>query len=220
MVPVKQWSSSLHRPLLRSQVRPAAYGPRSITGADTVFPLYRNVTIVPHGSVRWATPTRSFVSFCPHAVPFPYSPGPYQLMLGSNRHPPAACGSGTFFEIEPLGAAGWRTEGRRVITAEPGSTSADSGSTLEVEAALSLKVVDAAGDPADSPSETALSCAGSIDRSWLGIREPAGSGTATRADAAMSAANATMSLVRTFAPIYRRVSTRVMHQRTAVRSTA
>ena len=44
---------------------------------------------------------------------------------------------------------------------------------------------------------TAVNVAESIVRAELGGREPAGPGTATRAAAAMSAANATMSLVRT-----------------------
>ena len=57
-----------------SQVRPATYGPRSMTCVVTVWPLYRNVTFVPHGSVRCATPTVSFWSppgIIPQAPPLP-----------------------------------------------------------------------------------------------------------------------------------------------------
>src|SRR4051794_3836929 len=71
IVPVKQWPRSVHSPLVRSHVRPETYGPRSTTGAVTTVPLYRNCTSVPQGSVRWATPTRPFVSVSPHAVPCP-----------------------------------------------------------------------------------------------------------------------------------------------------
>jgi hypothetical protein len=48
-----------------------------------------------------------------------------------------------------------------------------------------------------NPSDTAVNVAGSMVRDPLGGRELAGPGAATRAVAAMSAANATMSLVRT-----------------------
>jgi hypothetical protein len=81
--PVKQWRSLLQAPKLRSQVRPLTYGPRSITGTVIVTPAYRNVTSVPHGSVRWATPTSALVRVCPHAVPWPYNRGPYHEMSAS-----------------------------------------------------------------------------------------------------------------------------------------
>src|SRR5690349_24610443 len=117
-----------------------------MTGALTVLPLYRNVTMVPHGRVRCATPTRSLVSVCPQAVPLPYRPGPYQLMLGSKRQ--------SFFSIEPRGAAGWRTFGRVVTaTGAPGSTNAEPGPTLEGEpvALTWSSVVDAEAGPARRP---------------------------------------------------------------------
>jgi hypothetical protein len=37
------------------------------------------VTCVPHGSLRWATPTVVGVSVVPQAVCFPQNPGPYQV---------------------------------------------------------------------------------------------------------------------------------------------
>ena len=60
-------------PWVRSQSRPDTNGPRSTTGTVRVTPVagYRNVTRVPHGSVRWATPIVVFVSFLPQAMPLP-----------------------------------------------------------------------------------------------------------------------------------------------------
>src|SRR3954453_8325844 len=176
-----------------SHVRPETYGPRSTTGAVTVLPLYRKVTSVPHGSVRWATPTRSFVSFLPHAVPLPYRPGPNQLMSGSKRQ--------AFFVSEPLAGAGWLARGLPLAAGRaPGSANAVAGPTEVVERdAVSSRAVVTAG-AFGSAIVTALSCAGSSGRSGLDVCEPAGAGTATRADAAMRPANATPILVRTGAP--------------------
>jgi len=79
----------------------------------------------------------------------------------------------------------------------PGSTNAVAGPRSGVgPIAVSrggIDVVAVTGNPRD----TAVNVAGSIDRDPLGGRELAGPGAATRAVAAMSAANATMSLVRT-----------------------
>lgn len=54
---MKQWPRARHSPAERSHILPLVYGPRSITGAVTVLPLCSKVTIVPHASVLWATPT-------------------------------------------------------------------------------------------------------------------------------------------------------------------
>jgi hypothetical protein len=104
---------------------------------------------------------------------------------------------------EPFFGDGWRPYGRASTAAlVPGSTNAESGSSHPAErVAGSVLTVDvAATGLAGSAIETALNCAGSIDRAVLGGREPAGSGTATRAEAAMMAANATMILGRTIDP--------------------
>ena len=47
-----------HTPAGRSHCRPETYGPRSTTGTVIVLPLagFLKVTLVPHGSVLWATP--------------------------------------------------------------------------------------------------------------------------------------------------------------------
>ena len=57
-----------------------------MTGTVRTLPLCRNWTFVPHGSVRWATPTMVFVYLCPHAVPLPKRSPPYQLISGSRFH--------------------------------------------------------------------------------------------------------------------------------------
>ena len=104
---------------------------------------------------------------------------------------------------EPFFGAGWRTFGRLpAASLTPGSTNAESGSSHPAEriAVSVVRVVVAVTGPAGSAIETTLSCAGSIDRAVLGGGESAGSGTATRAEAAMMAANATMILVRTIGP--------------------
>ena len=54
----------------------AGVGPRSITRTVAVRPRWRRVTFVPQGSDLLATPTVEGVSVWPHAVPFPYRPGP------------------------------------------------------------------------------------------------------------------------------------------------
>jgi hypothetical protein len=61
------------------------------------------------------------------------------------------------------------------------------------------------GDTEGSVIVTARNCAGSIDEGGLEGRAPATPGPATRADAAMSAAIATMSLVRTMRVHHTRV---------------
>src|SRR5207245_1096941 len=59
---------------VRSNSRPATNGPRSTTGTRTERPSQRNVTSVPHGSVRLATPIVPLVSDPPQATapPPPY----------------------------------------------------------------------------------------------------------------------------------------------------
>jgi 3-methyladenine DNA glycosylase/8-oxoguanine DNA glycosylase len=64
---------------------------------------------------------------------------------------------------------------------------------------MSGVVIDVTGDPEGSMIVTARNCAGSINEGGLERRAPATPGPATRADTAMSAAIATMSLIRTIA---------------------
>jgi hypothetical protein len=174
-------------------MRPETYGPLSTTGAVTERPLagLRNVTRVPHGSVRWATPTSDLVRTWPHAVCWPMNPGPYQLMLGSWCH--------GFLWTTPGFGAGCGTRGR--VGTElpcPRASNVESGpSRLAERCAGSSDGIDVAGEPAGRANDTARMDAGSMVRAELGALEPAGSGTATRALAAMSAAIATMNLVRT-----------------------
>jgi alpha,alpha-trehalose phosphorylase len=53
---------------VRSHTRPAMYGPRSSTGTRIARPPYTNVTIVPHGSVLFATPSCGTWSTPPQAI--------------------------------------------------------------------------------------------------------------------------------------------------------
>ena len=79
----------------------------------------------------------------------------------------------------------------------PGSINAVAGPSPAADpVAMSERSVDVAAR-SGSTRDTAVNVAGSIVRVPLDGRELAGPGAATRAVAAMSAANATMSLVRT-----------------------
>src|SRR3954469_13087293 len=113
-------------------------------------------------------------------------------MLASNRQ--------KFLLTEPAVTPGCRTERRaRGTAALPASTNAVAGPSLSAgPVAMSSVVIDVAA-VAGSTSDTAVNVGGSIDGDALDGRELAGPGAATRALAAMSAANATMSLVRTVA---------------------
>src|SRR4029079_3828150 len=117
--------------------------------------------------------------------------GPYQLMLGSKRQ--------SFFSTVPRAGAGTRTLGRLEATPLASGAANDvAGPTDPAEPCAVASRVDAAAWSLGRATETALRSAGSSDRSGLGDCEPAGAGTATRADAAMRAANATTILVRTW----------------------
>jgi hypothetical protein len=81
---------------------------------------------------------------------------------------------------------------------EPGSANDVSSPSHPAERIAGSRArIDVAVVLAGNEIATALSDAVSIARAVLGALEPAGPGTATRADAAMSAAIATMNLVRT-----------------------
>src|SRR3954453_9468550 len=62
---------------VRSYSRPATYGPRSMTGTRRTRPWWRSVTLVPHGSDLWATPSFDALSVPPQLRCPPYRPGPY-----------------------------------------------------------------------------------------------------------------------------------------------
>src|SRR6478609_11363604 len=112
-------------------------------------------------------------------------------MFGSKRQ--------EFFSTVPRAGAGTRTLGRLVaVPLVPGSANAVAGPTDPAEPCAVSSRVDVAVWFRGRAIETALRSAGSSDRSGLGDCEPAGAGTATRADAAMRAANATTILVRTW----------------------
>lgn len=173
-----------------SQLRPVTYGPRSITGTVTVLPFagLRNVTRVPHGSVRLATPRTVVVSATPQAVRFPYIPGPYQLTSGSKCHAPtgaalvtdrgagvgAAVGAGRGVGVgvgSTTGATvGWGATGRASLTAEgtPDSDKGVSGPSHPAErcARSSVGVVVTSG-PDDGAIAKARNSAGSIDAMGL-----------------------------------------------------
>ena len=99
----------------------------------------------------------------------------------------------------PARVPGWSTDTRRVgALSLPGSRNVEPGPSQPAERiAESSCGIDVAAEPAGDETGTAYRVAESICRAELGALEPAGSGTATRADAAMSAAIATMNLVRT-----------------------
>ena len=62
---------------VRSYSRPPTYGPRSITRTRSVRPRWRSVTLLPHGSDLWATPSLPSISLPPQPSWLPYRPGPY-----------------------------------------------------------------------------------------------------------------------------------------------
>jgi len=184
-------------------MRPDTYGPRSMTGTVTDLPLsgLRNVTMVPQGSVRLATPITALVSAMPQAVREPYRPGPYQLMFASKCQ--------TFLGVALGLLVGWGTVGRAPATTAvtPASAKAVPGPSHPAERFAVSRVggIDIAGDPEGDSTTTARNCAAVNVWATLTCRAPAELGPATRADAAMSAAIATMNLVRTMQVNHTRV---------------
>jgi hypothetical protein len=125
MLPVKQWFSFAHAPLVRSHVRPETNGPRSTTGTVSVTPLYRNVTSVPHFGVD-APPDERLGHLLTAGGAVPYRPGPYHEMLLSWRHTFAGrCGRRGGLgranrSREGLGSQVWLDKGRTRIQVSGG----------------------------------------------------------------------------------------------------
>src|SRR5829696_7846036 len=164
-----------------------------MTRAVAVLPLYRNVTLVPHGSVRWATPTVSGwmpPGTMPQAPPLPYRPGPYQLMLLSRCQVTLTTafglGSATSGRGASAAATGARRGSLRIASALSQPSDAVSGSRICV-------VIDVS----DRSRPTPWKADGSMAAGRLGMRDPTSPETTTEASTAMSAERATTLRSRT-----------------------
>ena len=165
---------------------------------------------VPHGSVRWATPTRLLVRVWPHAVRCRRSRGRTRTRRRPMRHGLLELRLGVHLglgstrpSLGRLGSLG-RLEQRRALIQVPG------GPGPRIEGSSRHR------RPADSAAtSTRWKRSGSGWSNGLGAREPAGPGTATMASRAMSAMLATTLGCRTSRQPYHRYASVAVRDRRA-----